>query len=262
MRILAIAASLAAFTTAQDPTQDPSLLHPKAAFKAFRAEQGGQWIAEWHAATGTPSAIYGTGLKLAGWSENTLAAARVHANAQLQQHGTLLGLGTSEFRESISGRMGRTWTFTYDQYFRGLKVIDGRADVRINMSGVVAMLGSQAWPIPADFDVTPTIDADFATAAAWTALGDEPSTAPQPAKVAAPRLVIWGDTHAADLAPIHLAWEVALSNVDAQGNGKIGRQYIDARTGAGSALATLQPTKPHSCLSLTNVSTAPVRAST
>jgi hypothetical protein len=231
MRILAIAATLAAFTPAQDPTQDPSL-QPKTAFKSFQADAGGTWVAQWHAATGTPSAIYGTGLKLAGWGDNSLAAARVHANAQLQQHAALLGLGTSDFRESIGGRMGRTWTFTYDQYFRGLKVIDGRADVRINMTGVVAMLGSKAWPIPADFDVTPTIDADVATGAAWAALAQDPTGVKQPAPSAAPRLVIWGDTHAADLAPVHLAWEVHVSNVDAEGNGKIGRFYVDARTGA------------------------------
>ena len=94
MRILAIAATLAAFSTAQDPTQDP-VFAPKAAFKSFQAEAGGTWLAQWHAATGTPSAIYGTGLKLAGWGENSLAAARVHANAQLQKHAALLGLGTS-----------------------------------------------------------------------------------------------------------------------------------------------------------------------
>jgi hypothetical protein len=230
MRVLAIGAAVAAFLSfpvaAQEPTQPT-----KALFEQFKASQGGQWIAQWHAATGTPSAIYGTGLAIPGWSENSLAAARGHANALLREHGQLLGLGASEFRESLGGRMGRAWTFTFDQHFRGLPVIDGRADVRINMSGVVAMLGSTAWPIPADFDVTPAIGSDVATGIAWTALGERPSEAPQPARAKQPRLVIWGDTHAADLAPIHLAWEVSLSNVDAQGNGKIGRYYVDARTG-------------------------------
>jgi hypothetical protein len=231
MRILAIAATLAALSPAQDPTQAPSF-QPKQAFKSFRAEQGGEWIAQWHPATGTPSAIYGTGIRIDGWTENSLAAARLHADKLLKDQSALLGLGTSDFREAIGGRMGRAWSFTYDQYFRGLKVIDGRADVRINMSGVVAMLGSKAWPIAADFDTTPAIDADVATATAWNALGQEPTGVTQPAKVAAPRLVVWGDTHAADLAPVHLAWEISVSNVDAKGDGKIGRFYVDAKTGA------------------------------
>ncbi|MBM3973311.1 MAG: hypothetical protein FJ301_04335 [Planctomycetes bacterium] len=231
MRILATVATLAAFCPAQDQTQDPTF-QPKSAFKAFRAEQGGQWIAQWHPATGTPSAIYGTGMPISGWTENSLAAARAHANKLLRDQSTLLGLGTSDFREAISGRMGRSWTFTYDQYFRGLKVIDGRADVRINMSGVVAMLGSKAWPIAADFDTTPAIDADVATATAWNALDAQPTGVKQPAPVAAPRLVIWGDTHADNLAPFYLAWEVSVSNVDGTGDGRIGRFFVDAKTGA------------------------------
>jgi hypothetical protein len=231
MRALAISAALAAFSTFQAHAQEPTQA-PKARFEQFQSRQGGKWIAQWHAATGTPSAIYGTGLPIPGWGENSLAGARAHASALLREHGELLGLGVSEFRESIGGRMGRAWTFTFDQYFRGLPVIDGRADVRINMSGVVAMLGSTAWPIPADFDVAPAIGGDVATGIAWTALGERPSEAPQPASAKQPRLVIWGDTHAADLAPVQLAWEVSLSNVDAQGNGKIGRFYVDAKTGA------------------------------
>ena len=127
MRLLAIAALLAAYSSAQDPSQDPTstFTHPKAAWKAFQAEHDGHWVVEWCAATGTPSYIYGMGLPLAGWSENSLAAARVHANQMLVTHHDLLGLGTSEFRESIGARMGRTWSFTFDQYFRGLPVIDG-----------------------------------------------------------------------------------------------------------------------------------------
>lgn len=231
MRVLAISAAMAAFLSVHSSAQEPTQA-PKALFQQFQAKQGGHWIAQWHAATGTPSAIYGTGLPLADWRDNSLAHAREHANAQLRANAGLLGLGSSEFREALSGRMGRTWTFTFDQYFRGLPVIDGRADVRINMIGVVAMLGSTAWPIPADFDVTPAIGSDVATGIAWAALGERPTEVPQPAASKAPRLVIWGDTHAADLAPVHLAWEVSLSNVDAQGKGTIGRYYVDARTGA------------------------------
>ena len=162
----------------------------------FVAKNGGQWRVDWCAATGTPRAIYGTGLDLVGWQENSLEEARRHAHLLLQTEGALLRLGASDFRETIGSRMGRTWSFVFDQYFRGLQVIGGRADVRISMSGRVAMFGSTAWQIPADFGTTATIDGDAALALAWQKLGQVPTDAPQPARVAAPRLVIWGDVHA------------------------------------------------------------------
>jgi hypothetical protein len=228
MRMLTIAASLAALVPAQDPTSQSAT---KAAYEKFRAEAGGDWIVQWHAATDTPSAIYGTGLPIAGW-RNSLERARVEANQLLTQRSEMLGLGTSEFREGIGARMGRSWSFTFDQFFRGVPVIDGRADVRVNMSGVVAMFGSRAWPIPANFDITPGIAEEVAIAAAWQALDVLPTGVPQPAPVGRPRLVIWGDTNATEAAPVFLCWEVAISNVDAQGNGPIGRYRIDAKTGA------------------------------
>lgn len=228
---LLAAAALAAFSPAQGPTKDLDVASRQAAFAAFQASAGGQWLAQWHPATGTPSAIYGTGLAIAGWQQNSLDAARVHANRLLREHADLLGLGTSEFREVIGARMGRSWSFTFDQFFRDVPVIEGRADIRINMKGVVAMLGSKAWPIPANFVTVPKLGAEVAVAAAWTALGSEPTGVPQPSAVAAPRLVIWGDIAAPQQAPVFLAWEVPISNVNAQGEGPIGRYYVDANTG-------------------------------
>lgn len=204
----------------------------KAAFAEWSAAQSGQWIAQWNPATLTPHTIYGTGIDIPNWSSNTLESARVHAIAALREHSTMLGLGTSEFRESIGARMGRSWSFTFDQYFRGVPVVGGRADVRINMSGRIAMLGSVAMPIPANFDTTPKLGEELATALAWRALGKDRSMVPQPAAPAAPRLVIWGDVDADDVAPFALAWEISISNLDQDGSGPVGRYYIDATTGA------------------------------
>jgi hypothetical protein len=201
-------------------------------WQQFLAKQGGNWRVEWNAATSTPKAIWGSGIALQGWRENSLEEARRHANQMLLEHRDLLRLGASGFREIIGSRMGQTWTFTYQQTFLGLDVIGGRADVRVHMKGRVPMLGSMAFPIPADFDVTPTIDGELARALAWQALGALPTDVRQPAEQKAPRLVIWGDVQAADVAPCRLAYEVAVSNVDAAGQGPIGRYYIDARTGA------------------------------
>jgi hypothetical protein len=226
MRISLFGAStlFALSLAAQDPTQDDH--SPKVAVAALQASSGGQWIVQWHPATGTPSAIYGPGLPLADWRENSLEEARRHAGLLLAKYPDLLGTGASDFREEIGARMGRTWSLTFAQSFRGLPVIEGRVDFRIHMKGVVSMLGSRAWPVPADFDTTPALGDEVATAIAWDALGLAPAAAPGQA----PRLCIWGDTAAPQAAPVFLAWEVTIRDQDA--NGPRGRYYIDARSGA------------------------------
>ena len=226
---------LAAFALpAQDLTNSAD--GPKLALARFQAAHEGPWAVQWHAATGTPSAIYGPGLPIADWRENSLDEARRHAVLLLAEQSELLGIGelgpdASEFREVIGARMGRTWSLVFDQYYRGLPVIEGRADVRINMLGRVAMFGSRAFAIPANFDVTPAIGEDVATALAWEAMREAPVNGRQPVPPAQPRLVIWGDIAAAQQAPVHLAWEVSVSNIGAGGSGRIGRWYVDAKTG-------------------------------
>lgn len=206
--------------------------HAKSSYAEWKRSQEGPWVVEWNAATLTPRAIFGNGLPIANWTTNTLQAARMHANEVLATHRDMLGLGTSEFRESIGAQMGRTWSFKFDQFFKGLPVVGGRADVRINMRGVVAMMGSTAFPIPANFDITPAIGEELATGIAWRTLEQDPTGVPQPGQVRNPQLVIWGDANATDLAAFALAWEVPISNVDRNGAGPIGRYYVDAKTGA------------------------------
>lgn len=217
---------------AQTPQPPTSPANAAAAWGAFQQEAGNGWIGQWHAATGTPRAIYGSGLDLADWRENSLAEARRHAQLQLQLRAELLGLGQSEFRERIAARMGRTWTFTFEQWFGGLPVIGGRADVRIHMRGRLVFLGSTAWPIPATFDTAPRIGVEQATATAWLGIAAEPSGVPQPGRARAHRLVIWGDTDGTTGSPFFLAWEIPISAVDAAGRGPIGSAYVDAKTGA------------------------------
>ena len=215
------------------PTQEQlANFHDSPVWQEFLMQDGGSWNVEWCAATGTPRAIWGSGIALADWRGNTIEEARRHAQLLLQRHDALLQLGTSEFREVIGSRMGRTWSFVFDQYFRGLPAIGGRADVRVNMKGRVPMFGSTAWQIPANFDVMPAITGETAFAIAWQTLGQARSGARQPAPVAAPRLVIWGDVHGKQPETVHLAWEVAISNVDRNGTGPVGRYYVDAKTGA------------------------------
>ncbi|MFY9344743.1 MAG: hypothetical protein WAT39_19785, partial [Planctomycetota bacterium] len=149
-------------------------------WRDFEHESGGGWQVRWNAATGTPRAIFGAGLPLLDWRHNDLDEARRHAWLQLGQRADLLGLHTSEWREVIGARMGRTWTFTFAQWFRGLPVLDGHVDVRIHMRGTLVHLGSTAWPIAADFDIRPGIGEEQAVGAAWLGLGLTPTAVPQP----------------------------------------------------------------------------------
>ena len=228
---VALAMPLAAQKVSSEAQQQQAQFLQMPAWSTFLADAQGEWRVEWCAATGTPKAIFGSGLPLADWRENTLAEARRHAHQLLRDRAELLGLGSSDFRETIGARMGRTWSFVFDQYFRGLPVIGGRADVRVHMLGRVSLFGSTAWQIPADFGTTPTIDGATALTLAWQALGQSPLANAQPAAVAAPRLVVWGDVHAATPGTFHLAWECAVSNVAADGSGPVGRYYVDAQSG-------------------------------
>jgi len=228
--ILCASALLAVSSVAQDSGRIPqSPFQSKQAYKEFVEQSTGQWVARWNPATGTPRAIYGTGLPIDGWRENSLEEARRHARQVLVDYHDVLGLGTSTWQESIGARMGRSWSFKFDQHFNGLPVVGGRADVRVNMKGVIAMMGSMAWPIPANFNTTPVITEELAKATAWQQVGD-PTGVPQPATTRVPQLVIWGDVFASEQADFFLAWEIPISNVDADGKGPIGRYYIDAST--------------------------------
>ncbi len=234
--ILGLILASAAF--AQDAKQGSSSDYTMKPFRALDTRVGGSWLAHWNAATNTPDTIYGTGLVLADWRGNTIEEARRQALKALDEQADLLQLGASEFRESIGARMGRTWSFTFDQYFAGLPCIGGRADIRVNMKGVLAMLGSTAWQIPADFTTIPTVDEVEAQAKAWLALDQRQTGVAQPGKPRENRLVIWGDVFATTTAPFYLAWEIPVSNVDAQGRGTIGRYYIDASNGTVLHFAT------------------------
>jgi len=200
-------------------------------WRNFVTQTGGKWRMSHNPATGTPKAIWGTGIGLADWRENTLKEARRHASLLFRDKADLLGFGESDFREVIGSRMGRTWSLVYDQYFRGLPVIDGRADVRINMVGRIAMFGSTAFQIPTEFVTVPTLLAETASAIAWQSLIEKHGGLNMNNAAAAPRLVIWGDVQAKQLVEPQLAWEVSVDNYD-KGAGRVGRYYIEAHTGA------------------------------
>ena len=152
-RLSATALLVLAAPTAQSlqaRAQDPQ----SAAWLRFVQQNSDSWVADWNKATGTPAAIWGPGLRVEARPITSIARARAHANAVLDQHAQLLGLGASRFVERIASKQRRVYMFVYDQTFAGLPVIGGRADVRVHDVGVVSMFGSQAVPIAAGFSTT------------------------------------------------------------------------------------------------------------
>ena len=199
---------------------------PRDAWQQFQRDQGQAWTAEWNTSTGTPSAIYGQGLKVAA-ALNTLAEARIQSTALLERYKDLLGRGGSRFVEEDASRIRHLYYFIYRQQFAGLDVIGGRADVRINQRGVVAMFGASTVPVPQNFQTAPQL---AAAAAQAIAEGKHLGQARNGAGVPAPRLVIWARTEDGVRAEPKLAWEVQLDARPAQV--LVAKVFVDARTGA------------------------------
>ncbi len=201
-------------------------------FAALQQRIGGYWAAQWNVATRTPQRVHGTGWKIDGWRGDSQEEAQRHGLAFLERHAELFGLANVELCEQSCLRMGQTWAIVYAQFHRGLPVLGARADVRIHGSGVLSMAGAVALNIAETFDTMPAIDESSAFAIAFASRKARIARARQPVVPAAPRLVIWFDPDARDIADPKLCWEVALCNVDQDGNGDAGRVYVDARTGA------------------------------
>jgi hypothetical protein len=198
------------------------------AWSRFLQEQGANWQVEWTTATGTPAAIWGPGLRLAERRIDTIEDARGFASQTLDRFAELLGRGESTFVETIGQKVRAVHILVYDQYWRGLPVISGRADVRIHDVGVLSLFGARAVQIPAGFDPTPVVGREHAIAIAYHAAGVQPVEQGPLAIAPATRLVIWANTQLQVATPVRLAWEV---RIDAPQQKKEGRSYVDAQTG-------------------------------
>ncbi|MBK8977258.1 MAG: PepSY domain-containing protein [Planctomycetes bacterium] len=220
---LALIALLAPAALAQKPTG------PSIAWDRFTADHGQQsFTAVWNAATGTPKAIFGDGLRVA-LRVDGIAQARVLSEQVLQTHADLLGRGRSTFVESIGQQTQRLYVFVYDQRYLGLEVIGGRADVRLNENGVVAMFGSKAVQIPDDFAVEPVVSMERA----WVIAHDHLGIAPKALELAQQRLVelvIHAEVDADAPTTPRLAWRVQVDDRSG-GNIVVGKVFVDARTG-------------------------------
>ncbi len=200
-------------------------VEPANTWRDFQSTQGPGWTVEWSETTGTPNAIYGPGLRLGG-AVASLEAARTESKALLNRFADLLGRGESNFVETIGVKVNKVYILVYDQEYKGLSVISGRADVRINDIGVVTMFGSQAVKIPAGFSLKPALAAIAAKAIAEDKILGQAAKA----KGEAPRLVIWANTEGKVRTTATLAWEVQIDE-RAAGSVQVGKVYVDATTG-------------------------------
>ncbi|MHC5064612.1 MAG: hypothetical protein ACYTG5_11640, partial [Planctomycetota bacterium] len=211
--------------------QEPALQAMRDAWQTFESEQGPGWQVQWSKATGSPKAIYGRGLRLQAGRVEDLETARRLAQQVLEDRAGLLGRGGSEFVEIIGSKAARVWTFVYEQRFRGMPVIGGRADIRIHENGILAMFGSTAAQIPAGMNLNPRINADLAEFYSYRDLGISPSE-PGPLQEQRPagELVLWMDMNAAVASLPRLAWRIRVDEREAQVT--VGSSFVDAQTGA------------------------------
>ena len=223
---VALAATLlAAGLTAQLP--NGVVAGESTAWSQFVAEHGSGWRVDWNKSTGTPEAVWGPGLDLGAGPLVDVNAARPHAEATLRRFADLLKTGDSTFVEVIGEKVERVNIFVYQQRFRGLDVIDGRADVRIHDNGVLSLFGTQAFQLGKSFSTDPAIAKHEARLIALGQLEIEQEIALVP-QVDRDRLVVWADS-LKNNSPVRLAWEIRVSAPDQR---KIGRAYVDAKTGA------------------------------
>ncbi|MGA0060843.1 MAG: hypothetical protein ACO3RU_14780, partial [Planctomycetota bacterium] len=207
MRLFFLPLLLPAAVLAQDLRPEHQAIAD--AWTAFTAEQGPLWKADWNPATVTPKAIYGTGIRVQDAAIDDIRLARRYATETLDRYAKLLGRGESTFVETIGVPTDNVFVFVYDQRFRGLRVTDARADVRIHRSGVVSMFGSQAVHVPAGFSINPTVAADLAWALAHQHLRVTPEASGGAVTVEPnAELVIHADIDAKAEAVPQLAWQV------------------------------------------------------
>ena len=227
--LLPVAAALAASLAAQGAPLPQGTATPadvRAAWQAFTADHGKDWRVEWSQSAGTPNAVWGPGLRIAD-EVTTKPAARLLARGSLDRFAALLGRGHTRFVQTVGEKVRHVHIFVYRQFLGDLEVLDGRADVRIHDNGVLSLIGSNAYQIPTGFSTMPTIDGGEARIRAFDQLKLE---VPAPTLLQQPkdRLVVWASGELAN-SPVRLAWEI---DVDVDAANKIGRAYIDAKTGA------------------------------
>lgn len=195
------------------------------AWKQFQEQNPGEWTAHWHGITRTPHAIYGPGLNL-GRALFNAEEAQVAAEQVLRKHAVLLGKLDSDFVLRSNGQANETWMLIFDQRFKGLEVVGGRADCFIHESGVVSLFGSRAVVVPRDFNIKPALTAAVARRIAEESLLGQAAAQARPA---APELVIWTDFSLEQPGPVHLAWRVAVD--DHPRSIASAELIVDARTG-------------------------------
>ncbi|MCA8955460.1 MAG: M36 family metallopeptidase, partial [Planctomycetes bacterium] len=222
-RSLALLLALPSAALAQAGIQQSNPIEQ--AWQKFLAQNGPGWTAHWNQATGTPKAIFGTGLRVAD-ELISVDAARPHAEGVLNRHAALLGRGGSQFVEVSSSQVRHLYYFIYKQQYQGLDVLDARADVRIHDSGVVAMFGAAAVPIPGDFLIKPAFGGEAArTVAHQEVLGQQGK-----ADAAQPKLIIWAQPYAERPTKPVLAWQVQIDQRPQTLT--VGKAFVDATTGA------------------------------
>ncbi|MBD3162558.1 MAG: T9SS type A sorting domain-containing protein [Candidatus Eisenbacteria bacterium] len=130
---------------------DP-VTHPEAA--GFLSRADGTWWSQTNAVTGTPHAVFGSGLDLGTGFLSDEAAVEDVARAFVADHAAYLGVDPAELRvRSIAHGLGK-WGIVFDQIHGGVEVEGSRLRVLITDEGRLAYFGSD-WHPGVDVSVQP-----------------------------------------------------------------------------------------------------------
>lgn len=219
-------ASLASLSNAQDWSATERARRITDGLSALSHMTQTPWQVVWSEASRTPKAVYGPGLRVASGVAG-MADAQELGSQVLGQHADLLGWPAAGFEVVTHARVNETYVLVYQQRYRRLRVLDGRADVRLHESGVVSMLGAEAFPVAHDLDLVPRLRrAEAAELARRFTTAD--------AAAEAGELLIWACRKTTDCRP-RLAWEVRIDSAT-----NPGLAYVDALDGT---LIQFRPTR-------------------
>jgi len=183
-------------------------------------------VERWSPATGTPKAIYGSGLPLLGWREDRWPR-RGGSPSSCCGSPRPARARASEFRGRSPRALGQTWSGPTTSTPRPAG--DWRpADVACTRSAASACSGAAAWPIPATSRSRRRSASSTPARTAWQQVGLQLADAPQRG-TGASRARDLGDALAAALAPFALAWEIPSARRP-QRPGPHRPLYIDATT--------------------------------
>jgi hypothetical protein len=172
------------------------------------------WTVIWNEGTETPHRAVGSPIQLTNTPNEEVTRRFILENPNLFK------VDEKDLRLLRGEKHGKLWYFTFQETYRGIPVINGRVDLRLDSRGRLAMLGADTHP-DIQLSTSPSVAVDKAIENAKDRVNYNPARD----QVTGSRLVILPAKSGVDY---HLAWEIRLNT-----NDPLGRwvALVDAETG-------------------------------